>query len=201
MKVFLITLAILFVIGLSIYGFVSGTYNSLITMREDARTQQSEIQVQMQRRFDLVPNIVASTKGAMQQERAIFEDISKAQAAFRNAPQGSNAQYNAGEQLGAALRGYLVVAQQYPDLKSLDIVKDLNVVLEGTENRVTVARTRYNENVRDYNKKLQVFPGNLVAGMFNFERMDLFVLQNEEAKNAPKVNLEFEESPQATATP
>jgi LemA protein len=193
-KYFLIVGAILLVMGLSIYGFVTGTYNNLITLRSDAETQQAEIQNQLQRRYDLVPNIVASTRGAMQQERAVFDSIAQAQAAFQRAQQGGSTQgqLDAGAQLGAALRGYLVVVQQYPELKSLDIVKDLNTVLEGTENRITVARTRYNEHVNTYNKSIQVFPGSMIANMFGFQKMALFNAP-EETKVAPKVNLEFEE--------
>lgn len=166
----------------------------MITLRSDAETQQAEIQNALQRRADLVPNIVASTRGAMQQERAVFEDIATAQAAFQRAQQGGSTQgqLDAGAQLGAALRGYLVVVQQYPELKSLEIVRELNTVLEGTENRITVARTRYNDNVNTYNKAIQVFPGNMIANMFGFQKMPLFAATTE-AQVVPKINLEFEE--------
>jgi LemA protein len=179
------------VLALIVGSIVGGSYNGMVSLREEARTQQAEIENAMQRRADLVPQIVGATKGAMAQERAVFDDIAKAHAAFTNAPSGSQEKMDAGAALGSALRGYLVVAQQYPNLKSLDIVKDLTTTIEGTENRISVARTRYNEAVQSYNQKVQTFPTNIFAGMFGFTQMQRFEM-DDKAKVAPEVNLDFE---------
>ncbi len=195
MKSILLALAILIgvplIVGLFLLMSVGGSYNRMVSLREEARTQQSEIENAMQRRADLVPQIVGATKGAMAQERAVFDDIAKAHAAFSNSPAGSSEKMDAGVALGTALRGYLVVAQQYPNLKSLDIISDLTTTIEGTENRISIARRRYNESVQAYNQMIQSFPTNLFAGMFGFEKMQRFEMQ-EYAKDAPKVNLDFE---------
>lgn len=182
-------LGIFLFVVLPIFGWFTGSYNSAISLREEAKTQQAQIEAQLQRRSDLIPNLVAATKGAMKQEKAVFENISKAQAAFTRAPSGSNEKIQAGEALGTAIRGYMVVAQQYPDMKSLDIMKDLQVSIEGTENRISVSRQRYNESVRDYNKRIQSFPLSLFAQSMGFSKMEAFEAQDT-AKVAPVVKFE-----------
>lgn len=195
MKAFLIGmgafLAIIALTGLTIFSTVKGTYNKLVNERTAVERLASDVDVQMQRRADLVPNLVQTTKGAMAQEQAVFENISKAHAAFSNAPQGSSERFEAGTALGTALRGYMVVAQQYPQLASLDIIKDLNTNLDGTENRISVARQRYNEETQKYNSHLQEFPTNMIAGYFNFEKKPFFEIA-QEAKEVPKVDLTLE---------
>lgn len=186
-----IILGVIVIILFMIYGTVTGSYNSLVSEREEAITQEAQIETQMQRRADLVPSIVAATRGGMQQERAVFEEIAKAYANFQNAPAGTPDKVSAGDGLAAALRGYLVVVQQYPKLASLDLVKDLTVTLEGSENRISVARQRYNESVRDYNRHRQTFPANFIANNFGFEKMEPFEA-SEQGKQVPAVNLEFE---------
>jgi LemA protein len=192
MKALLIVLAIFGVFGLWMFGSIKGTYNSLVTQRSAVDRQYSDIQAQLQRRADLIPNLVATTKGAMKHEQAVFEDISKAQAAFTRAPQGSSEQLDAYNGLGTALRGYMVVAQQYPQLAALDIVKDLNTNLDGSENRISVARQRYNEEVEKYNNSLMKFPGNLIANFFDFEKKDYFAVQSPEDEKAPEIDMTLE---------
>lgn len=184
----LIPTGIILCIVLIIYGSFTGAYNTLISQREEAITRQADIESSMQRRADLVPNVVGATKGAMKQEQAVFDSISKAYANFNRAPSGSQEKVTAGDQLGAALRGYLVVAQQYPELKSLNQIKDLTTILEGTENRINRDRSLYNEAVRKYNVSIQKFPTNLIAGLLGFERMKPFEASNEGKKN-PSVEL------------
>ena len=166
-----------------------GTYNSAINLRNEARTEQSQIEAQMQRRADLIPNLVASTKGAMSQEQAVFDDISKAHAAFTQAPSGTVEKMAAGDALSTAIRGYMVVAQQYPDLKSLDIVVMLNDEMAGTENRISVARQDYNEAVQTYNTRIQSLPLSLVAAQVGFQPMEQFKA-TQSAQEAPKVSFE-----------
>lgn len=166
-----------------------GTYNSAINLRNTAKTQEAQIETQMQRRADLVPNLVASTKGAMSQEKAIFDDIAKAHAAFTQAPSGTVDKMAAGDALSTAIRGYMVVAQQYPDLKSLDIVVMLNDEMAGTENRIGVARQDYNEAVQTYNTRIQSLPLSLVAGQVGFYPMEQFQAV-EKAQEAPVVSFE-----------
>lgn len=181
-------------IGVGLFFFITlgwfmGTYNSAIGLRNEAKTEKAQIETQMQRRADLVPNLVASTKGAMSQEQAVFEDISKAHAAFSQAPAGTDAKVEAGYALSTAIRGYMVVAQQYPDLKSLDIVIMLNDEMSGTENRISVARQRYNEAVQSYNTRIESLPLSLMAGQLGFETMTQYEAQ-EKAEEAPVVSFE-----------
>lgn len=179
---------IFFLLGMFAYSLFAGSYNRLVTERQEAITQESQIETQMQRRADLVPNIVAATKGGMTQEKAVFASISKAYSAYQQAPSGSSDKVSAGDNLGAALRGYLVVVQQYPNLRSLDLVKDLTTTLEGTENRISVARQRYNESVQTYDRDMQLFPTNIVAGMYGFQQMKPFTADTNGQK-VPQVNL------------
>lgn len=170
-------------------GWVMGTYNSAINLRNTAKTEQAQIEAQMQRRADLIPNLVASTKGAMSQEQAVFDDISKAHAAFTQAPSGTVEKMAAGDALSTAIRGYMVVAQQYPNLKSLDIIVMLNDEIAGSENRISVARQEYNEAVQTYNTRIQSLPLSLVAEQAGFHSMEQFKAQ-EKAQEAPTVSFE-----------
>lgn len=191
--IFLSTIGFLGITFLSIIGWFSGSYNSAVSLRNTAQTERSQIEVQMQRRADLVPNLVASTKGAMSQEQAVFNDISKAHAAFTQAPTG-DAKVQAGDALTTAIRGYMVIAQQYPQLKSLDIIARLNDEMSGTENRIGVTRTRYNESVQSYNTRIQSFPLGLFAQAMGFTAMNQYEA-SQQAQTAPAVNFsEFKES-------
>lgn len=176
------------IIAIFFYNLFAGSYNRVVSEREEARTQLANIEAQMQRRFDLVPNVVAATKGGMKQEEKVFDSISKAYGAYMTAQSGTPDKVSAGDQLGAALRGYLVVVQQYPTLRSLDLVKDLTVTLEGTENRISVARQRYNEAVQVYNRDIQMFPVNMIAGIYGFQRMEPYVADTG-ANKAPRFEL------------
>lgn len=185
MKYFLISLGI---IGVMVLSFIAESYNSLVALRNEAQTQQAQIETQLQRRFDLVPNLVGSVKGAMKQEQAVFKAIADARTHYAGAPSGSPEKIQAGQQYEGALARLLVVMENYPQLKSIDTVQDLMVSLEGTENRISVARQRYNESVRDYNQARLSFPTNIIAGMFNFAALPLFQ-STDGAGVPPKVEL------------
>ncbi len=178
----------LFVFVLPVVGWFTGSYNSAVGLRNQATTEEATIEAQMQRRADLVPNLVTTTKGAMIQEQAVFDDIAKAHAAFSNAPAGTAEKMAASDALSTAIRGYMVVAQQYPKLESLEIMKNLQTTMEGTENRISVARQRYNEAVRDYNNRIQAFPLTLFAGSMGFQKMTAF---QADAKGLVNPNVNF----------
>ena len=185
----------IFLIGLLIFGFVifswiTGTYNGLVTQRTEVQTQQAQIETQLQRRFDLVPNLVESVKGAMSQEQAVFKAIADARTKYAGAKSGTPDKLEAASEYQSAIARLLVIMENYPQLRSIDTVRDLMVQLEGTENRISVARQRYNESIQVYNRSLQTFPSNLIAGMFNFEK-GLFFEGVEGSEVAPKVNLEL----------
>ena len=176
--------AVLFWIGIS-FGAI---YNSMVAMDEQVETVWSEVEVQYQRRFDLVPNIVEATKGAMSQEQEVFGAIAEARTRYASAPSGSDEQVEATQQYESALARLLVVMENYPELRSLENVKILTDELAGTENRVAVSRGRYNTIVGTWNTSIRKFPRNLVAPMFGFEKRVRFE-SDEEASQAPGVDL------------
>ena len=187
MKYFLITIGIVALIGFIFLSWVAGSYNSLVTLRNEAQTQQAQIETQLQRRFDLVPNLVATVKGGMVQEQVVFKAIADARTKYAGAKSGTPDKLEAASDYQSAIARLLVIIENYPQLRSIDTVQDLMVQLEGSENRISVARQRYNESIRDYNRARQTFPTNIIAGMFNFEVLSLF--QNVEgAEKAPKVD-------------
>jgi LemA protein len=167
--------------------YVGGKYNSFVRQNEGVDTQWAQVESQYQRRYDLIPNLVASVQGAMKQETAVFTAIAGARTRYAGAatPEQKAAAANGVE---TSLARLLVVMENYPQLKSIDTVQSLMSELAGTENRVAVERMRYNETVRDYNIGVKTFPGSLVAGMFGFAPRTMFEAQ-EGAQIAPKVNL------------
>jgi LemA protein len=180
------------VLALIVVMWFWGSYNGLVTKSTEVDTSWSTVQTQYQRRFDLVPNLVNATKGAMKQEQAVFTAIAEARTRYAGAPSGSNEQVQATNQYEGALSRLLVVMENYPQLKSIESVQRLTDELAGTENRVAVARDRYNVVVGGYNVYIKRFPKNLIAGMFGFTVREFFK-SDEEAKNAPTVNLDTNE--------
>jgi len=182
-KTWLIVGAIVLVVV--IYFF--GTYNSFISGREAIDGQWAQVETQYQRRLDLIPNLVNSVKGAMKQEQAVFDAIAQARTQY-----GSSTTVDqkaaAATQVESALGRLLVVMENYPQLKSIDTVQTLMAQLEGTENRVSVERQRFNGFVQSFNVMVQRFPSNIVAGIFGFNTRTYFQAQTG-AQNAPAVNL------------
>jgi len=184
-----IILAVIAVIGLTI----GGTYNSLVSDREKVRTAFSNVQTQYQRRADLIPNLVSTVKGASNFEQETLQQVVDARAkatsitvSLDNAQQVED--YAASQQAVTSSLGRLIaVAENYPDLKASEAYRDLLVQLEGTENRIQVARSDFNEAVRPYNTRIQSFPTNVIAGMFGFTRIELFTA-DEGASAAPTVD-------------
>jgi LemA protein len=179
-------------IGLGIVAFLAiylvGLYNSLVGLNADVENKQAQVEVVLQRRFDLIPNLVNSTKGVLQQEQKVFSDIANARANYSGAKTGSEDKVKAANELETSLSRLLVIVESYPQLKSDQTVKDLMTELAGTENRISVERQRYNDTVTVYNKKVATFPTNIFSSMFGFGKKTLFEAVSG-SEVAPTVNL------------
>ncbi|MBX4195599.1 LemA family protein [Candidatus Parcubacteria bacterium] len=171
---------------LVIYGF-SG-YNSLVTLNEGADAQWSKVEAQYQRRLDLIPNLVNSVKGVLTQEQTVFGDIAAARTAYGSAATPDQ-KAAAASQVEGALGRLLVVMENYPQLNSSQTVRDLMTQLEGTENRISVERTRFNDAVLAYNTAIKRFPKNILAAVTGFGERSYFKAASG-AEVAPTVNLE-----------
>ncbi len=181
-----VALILLVIVVLGLFAF--GSYNSLVTLDEDVNTQWANVESKLQRRFDLIPNLVESVKGAMAQEQEIFTAIADARARMAGAESLSE-KVEASNQLEGALGRLLVVTENYPVLKSNENVTALMDELAGTENRISVERDRYNEVVSKYNSAIRRFPKNIMAGMFGFETRPYFEA-TQGADTAPEVNFD-----------
>ncbi len=164
-----------------------GSYNSLITLSENVDKQWANVETVLQRRYDLIPNLVESVKGAMAQEQEVFGQIAQARSAMAGATTVDE-QVEASNQLEGALGRLLVVMENYPQLRSNENVTRLMDELSGTENRISVERGRYNETVSEYNKKIKKFPTVIMANMMGFETRAYFQA-TDGAEIAPKVDL------------
>ncbi len=178
---------IIAVVAIIIVGYGIVSYNGLVTKSEAVDKQWSQVETQYQRRLDLIPNLVASVKGAMAQEQKVFNDIATARTQYAGA-KTVDEKAAAASQVEGSLARLLVVMENYPTLKSLDTVQTLMAQLEGTENRVSVERGRFNDDVRTFNVSVKTFPTNLWAKIFGFgERAYFEALDGAEV--APKVQL------------
>lgn len=185
MKKSLIIIGVIVLIILIFLFSVLGTYNRLVALDEGVKTAWSQVENQLQRRLDLIPNYVETVKGYAKHEREVLTEVTKARAKVAGA--GSiEGKIAANNELSSALARLLVVVERYPDLKANQNFIRLQDELAGTENRIAVERRRYNEAVRMYNTKIRSFPTNIMAGMFGFGRADLFQAP-EAAKAPPKV--------------
>ena len=185
MKKFLLgLLAFAVIVGLSL----SNTYNKLVTKTQNVDGQWAQVETQYQRRFDLIPNLVNSVKGAFTQEQEVFGAIAEARTRYSGA-QSVDEKAQAATQVESALGRLLVVMENYPQLQSNTTVLGIMDELSGTENRVSVERKRFNDVVKDYNTTIKRFPTNLIASMFNFDARAFFEAV-EAAKEAPVVDLD-----------
>ncbi|MDO8424275.1 MAG: LemA family protein [bacterium] len=179
---------ILIVIAAVLAIWVFSGYNSLISLNESADAQWAKVETQYQRRFDLIPNLVASVKGILNQEQAVFGDIALARTRYAGA--GSpDEKAAAASQIESSLGRLLVIMENYPQLQSSANVRDLMTQLEGTENRISVERTRYNDEIRAYNTTIKRFPKNLLAAITGFRERSYFE-SAAGSETAPSVNLE-----------
>jgi LemA protein len=163
-----------------------GERNKLASERESINGQWSQVDADLQRRADLVPNLVETVKGYAKEETQIFEAVANARAAMAGA-HSPQEKLDANSQLNGALGRLLVVAENYPNLKANENFRQLQFSLEGTENRIAQSRRRYNEAVQKYNTDIQLFPANVVAAMSGFQREDAYFKTEPGARTAPKV--------------
>ncbi len=157
-----------------LYGLT--TYNGLITLNVNADTQWKQVEAQYQRRFDLIPNLVESVKGIMKQEQSVFTAIADARTKYSGAITANEKAIAAG-QVESALGRLLVITENYPQLKSSETVQTLMSQIEGTENRISVERMRFNDTVRNYNLKIMRVPSSIIANMFGFKDRAYFEAQ------------------------
>lgn len=167
--------------------FVIAVYNALIRLRNQVDNAWSQIDVQLKRRHDLIPNLVETAKGYMQHERGTFEAVTEARSRAMGAKSVSEASKAEGA-LGEALSKFMLVVENYPDLKANQNFLSVQEELTSTENKISFARQSYNDQVLFFNNKIQMFPSNIVANMFNFGKRDFFELESAAEKEVPKVS-------------
>lgn len=183
-------LVVILLITLFTVFWVLGSYNQLVSQNQVVETAWSQVETQYQRRFDLVPNLVNATKGVLVQEQKVFGDIAEARTRYAGSAPNSNDRVQATNQFESALGRLLLIMENYPQLHSVEAVRALTDELAGTENRVLVARDRYNENVRIWNTIIKVFPKNIIAGIFGFQTKGFF-MSDTGANKARAVDLEI----------
>jgi LemA protein len=190
MKIALGILAVLLVIALICGSAFVSRRNQMAVKREAVNAAWSQVDVVLQRRADLIPNLVETVKGFAVQEQTVFGDIAKARSALLSASTPAD-KIAANQRLDSALGRLLVVVENYPQLKSNENFLRLQDELAGTENRIAVERRRYNETLQDYNTYLSLFPNNLVASLSGFQRNDAYFKTDEGARQVPKVNFDY----------
>ena len=167
--------------------FVIVKYNSLVALRQRVKNSWSQIDVQLQRRFDLIPNLVECVKGYMGHESDVLEKVTNLRTSWANATTTSD-KMKIDNQLTESLKTIMAVSENYPDLKANENFISLQKELSGTEDKISYSRQFYNDIVTKYNNELEVFPSNIVAGMFHFEHESLFVVDSDEARKNVKVD-------------
>src|SRR5215831_14852818 len=181
----LIVVIILALIALFVFGQYIGVRNTLVTKNEAVNAAWSQVDVALQRRADLIPNLVETVKGYAKHEESIMTAVANARSALLNAKTPQE-KIDANTQLNGALGRLLVVVENYPNLKADETFLRLQDELAGTENRINVERRKYNETVQSYNTQIQLFPNNIVASMSGFERNDAYFKTEPGARTAPK---------------
>ena len=185
LKTLLIVAGILVLLVVIPYSYLKGTYNSLVTMDETVKGAWAQVENQLQRRYDLIPNYVETVKGYAAHEKEVFVKVTEARSKVAGAG-NINEKIQANNQLSSALSRLLLVVERYPELKANTNFIRLQDELAGTENRIAVERRRFNETVKVYNIKIRSFPTNIIAGMFGFEKATFFEVPKER-QEAPQV--------------
>lgn len=183
----LIVLAVFFGIVVLLVLIVIGMYNSLVRLRNQVKNAWSQIDVQLKRRHDLIPNLVETAKGYMKHERGTFEAITEARSKAMGANNVADAAKAEGH-LADALSKFMLVVENYPDLKANQNFLSLQEELSSTENKIAFARQSYNDQVLFFNNKIEMFPSNIIAGMFTFTKSDFFEVETAAEREAPKVS-------------
>lgn len=182
-KTLIIVVAVIVLLGI----YTVTSYNSMVKLSVNADTQWKQVETDYQRRFDLVPNLVGAVKGIMKQEQAVFTAIADARTKYSGASTVDEKVKAAG-QVESAIGRLLVITENYPELKSSDTVKSLMSQLEGTENRISVQRMRFNDEIKSYNIKVMTFPSSIIAKIFGFEERSYFN-SDKQADKAPVVSI------------
>ena len=178
---------IIFAIIVVIVVYLISVYNSVKSIGNRVGNAWSQIDVQLQRRFDLIPNFVETVKGYMNHESETFAKIAELRTSWANTNSVSE-KANIDNQLSSALKTIMAVSENYPDLKSNQNFSELSEELRNTENKISFSRQFYNDTVTKFNTKLELFPSNIIAGIFNFKQKDLFEVDNAEARKNVKVD-------------
>ncbi len=176
----------LIVIALLIIAVIA-IYNNLVTLRQKVRNSWSQIDVQLQRRFDLIPNLVETVKSYMEHEDAVLTKVAELRTSWAGANSISE-KAKLDNELSETLKSIMAVSENYPDLKANQNFSELQQELQNTENKISFSRQFYNDSVTLYNTKLEVFPSNILASMFGFKPEDLFATDSEEARKNVKVD-------------
>src|ERR1700681_1929749 len=187
MKAGIVALIVLVLASFLIGGSYVGRRNEMVRKNEAVKSQWAQVDVVLQRRADLIPNLVETVKGFAAQEQTVFHDIASARAALLGAQTPSD-KIAANGQLDGALGRLLLIVENYPQLKSNENFLRLQDELAGTENRIAVERKRYNDTLRDYNTYVQQFPNSLLAGFAGFKANEAYFEASEGARTVPKVN-------------
>jgi LemA protein len=177
----------------AIFGFIVlfflmliGSYNGLVTTNQAIDANWSQVENDMQRRYDLIPNLVNTVKGYAKHEKDVLTEVTRLRSQWGEAKTPAD-KIKAADSLDSAISRLMVVIEKYPDLKANESFLRLQDELSGTENRIAVARMRYNQAVQEYNVKVQAFPSNLIASIFRFQTKDVYFKAKEAAKEPPKV--------------
>jgi len=201
MKTALIVIVVLVLIALVAFGQYVGVRNTLVTKNEAVKASWSQVDIVLQRRADLIPNLVETVKGIAGQEQKVFGDIAAARSRLLSAGTPAD-KIAANQQLDGAIGRLLVVVENYPQLKSNENFLRLQDELAGTENRIAVERKRYNDTLQDYNTYVQKFPNNIYAGWAGFKPNPAYFAASEESRQVPKVNFSTPNAaPQAVPQP
>lgn len=186
MKAFLILVVLVVLVGVVVFGQAVSERNSLVTEKNDIDARWAQVDNDMKRRADLIPNLVQTVKGYAKQEQSVIGEITSARAALLGA-NSRQSEINANDQLSGALGRLLVLQENYPDLKSNESFLRLQDQLEGTENRIAVDRRDYNEAIKRYNTDIELFPKNIAASIFGFHHDDAYFKTTGEERQVPQV--------------
>ena len=182
-----IIIIVIAVLVLAIVAFVIKTYNALVKLRNSVKDQWSQIDIQLKRRFDLIPNLVETVKGYMEHEKSVLEKVTELRTSWANAGTISE-KAELDNQLSGALKTIMSVSENYPELKANQNFSELQEELRNTENKISYSRQFYNDAVTKYNNKLEMVPTNMIASMFKFEPAELYRVDAEEVKQNVKVD-------------
>ena len=183
----MILVVVIILVCAVLVGYLIGSYNALVKNRNRVRNGWHQIDVQLKRRVDLIPNIVETVKGYAQHEKDVLDRVTRARSAVMEA-HGPAESAQANSMLSDTLKSLFAVVENYPELKANEGFLKLQEELTTTENKISFARQFYNESVMNMNNRVQMFPGNIIAGMFNFENETFFEVEDEAQREAPKVD-------------